>query len=73
MEGILLKALASLKSYRPKDEGEPSTSGGERNPTVDFGGRESPLGSNEFKTEPDALLFRKSKGATPKLNCMDSF
>ena len=36
VDGTLLEALASLKSYRPKYEDEPPTWGGGRNPIVDF-------------------------------------
>ena len=34
----MIEALASLRSYRPKDEDE-LPQGGDRNPTVDFHGR----------------------------------
>jgi len=70
VDGTLIEALASLKSYRPKDEEEPPTQGGGRNPTVDFRGEKRSRETHESKTDPDALLFKKSKGTTAKLSYM---
>jgi len=70
VDGTLIEALASLKSYRPKDEDEPPTQGGGRNPTVDFRGEKRSRDTHESRTDPDALLFRKSKGTTAKLSYM---
>ena len=41
VDGTLLEAWASLKSYRPRDEQEPPSSGGGRNAEVDFRGQRS--------------------------------
>lgn len=65
--GTLIEALASFRSYRPRDEEEPPTRGGGRNPTVDFRGGKRSRDIHEWKADPDALLFRKSKGTTTKL------
>ena len=66
VDGTLIEALASLKSYRPKDEdGLPG--GGGRNPDVDFHGEKRCRDTHESKTDKDALLFRKSKGTAAKL------
>ena len=70
VDGTLIEALASLKSYRPKDEDEPPTVGGGRNPTVDFRGDKRSRDTHESKTDPDALLYRKSKGTTAELSYM---
>lgn len=70
VDGTLIEALASLKSYRPKDEDEPPTRGGGRNPSVDFRGEKRCRATHESKTDPDALLFRKSSGTTAKLSYM---
>ena len=70
VDGTLIEALASLKSYRPKDEDEPPTRGGGRNPSVDFRGEKRRRQTHESKTDPDALLFSKSKGTTAKLSYM---
>jgi len=70
VDGTLIEALASLKSYRPKDEDEPPTQGGGRNPSVDFRGERRRRETHESKTDPDALLFRKSKGTAARLSYM---
>ena len=61
VDGTLIEALASLKSYRPKDEDGPPGGGG-RNPSVDFHGEKRSRDTHESKTDKDALLFKKSKG-----------
>ena len=66
VDGTLIEALASLKSYRPKDEDGPPGGGG-RNPTVDFHGEKRSRDTHESKTDKDAYLFKKSKGAESKL------
>jgi len=70
VDGTLIEALASLKSYRPKDKQEPPTQGGGRNPTVDFRGEKRSRETHESKTDPDAPLFRKSKGTAARLSYM---
>ena len=69
IDGTLIEALASHKSYRPKDEDGPPGGGG-RNPSVDFLGEKRSRDTHESKTDPDALLFKKSKGAASKLSYM---
>ena len=66
VDGMLIEALASLKSYRPKDEDGPPGGGG-RNPTVDFHVEKRSRDTHESKTDKDAYLFKKSKGAEAKL------
>lgn len=71
VDGTLLEALASHKSYRPKDESEPpGGGGGGRNPTVDFRGEKRSRDTHESKTDPAALLFKKSAGTAAKLSYM---
>ncbi len=70
VDGTLIEALASLKSYRPKDKGEPPAQGGGPNPSVDFRGEKRCRETHESKTDPDALLFRKSPGTTAKVSYM---
>ena len=69
VDGTLIEALASHKSYRPKDEHEPPDGGG-RNPTVNFRGEKRSRDTHESKTDPDALLFKKSRGTAAKLSYM---
>jgi len=67
VDGTLIEALASLKSYRSKDDNEPPEGGG-RNPSVDFHGEKRSRDTHESKTDKDALLFKKSKGVAAKLS-----
>lgn len=67
VDGTLIEALASLKSYRAKDE-DGSPRGGGRNPDVDFHGETRSRDTHESKTDQDALLFKKSKGTAAKLS-----
>ena len=69
VDGTLIESLASLKSYRPKEEGDPPDGGG-RNPSVDFHGEKRSRDTHESKTDKDALLFKKSKGTAAKLSYM---
>ncbi|BBP02944.1 DDE transposase [Sulfuriferula plumbiphila] len=67
VDGTLIRAWASNKSLVPRD-GEPPPSGGAKhNPEVDFKGQRRNNDTHVSKTDPDALLARKSKneGAYP--------
>jgi transposase len=67
VDGTLLDAWASLKSFQPKDKQDtpPDDPG---NPTVNFHGQERSNETHESKTDPDALLARKGKGKEAKLS-----
>ena len=68
MDGSLLEAWASLKSFRPKDK--PNAPGDvPSHPTADFHGEKRSNETHESKTDPDALLARKGKGKVAKLSC----
>src|SRR5450432_935625 len=66
VDGTLLEAWASQKSFQRKDGGEapPDDPG---NPTVDFHGERRSNATHESKTDPEALLARKSGGHEAKL------
>jgi len=68
VDGTLLEAWASLKSFQPKDkqDGPPPDDNG--NPTVDFHGQKRSNETHESKTDPDALLARKGKGKEARLS-----
>ena len=66
VDGTLLEAWASLKSFRPKDDQEPPAGGG-RNPEVDFHGARRKNETHASATDPEARLYTKSKGQTAKL------
>ena len=68
VDGTMLEALASLKSYRPKDEDDGPPGGGGRNPTVDFRGERRSRDTHDSKTDKDAYLYKKSKRTAAKLS-----
>jgi len=68
VDGTLIEAAASLKSFRPKDQpvsDEPPDDPG--NPTVNFHGQKRSNATHQSTTDPDARLFRKGKGKEAKL------
>jgi transposase len=68
VDGTLVQAWASLKSFKPKSGGEqpPSADGG-RNEDVDFRGAKLSNRTHASTTDPDAMLFRKGPGMEAKL------
>ena len=66
VDGTLVEAWASLKSFRPK-EGPPPPSSSGRNPKVDFQGERRTNATHASTTDPEARLFTKSSGQTAKL------
>jgi transposase len=67
VDGTLLEAWASVKSFQPKD-GPPKDGGGGRNAEVDFHGEKRTNETHASKTDPQAKLFRKGKGKEAKLS-----
>lgn len=66
VDGTLLEAWASMKSFRPKDgSGEPPATG--RNGESDFHGQNRSNETHESATDPDARLYRKGPGREAKL------
>lgn len=61
VDGTLLEACASMKSFRPKDRDDDDDSG------ENFHGQTRSNKTHESKTDPDSRLFRKSKGKESKL------
>src|SRR5215212_3479142 len=66
VDGTLLEAWASQKSFRPIDEPPGSKPSG-RNPEVDFRGEKRSNATHRSTTDPDARLLKKSKTTTAKL------
>lgn len=67
VDGTLIEAWASVKSFKPKD-GPPSTGGGGgKNDTVDFKGQKLTNDTHGSVTDPDARLYRKGKNKEAKL------
>ena len=70
VDGTLLEAWASLKSFRPRDEDPPlggGSEGGGRNREVDFRGERRRNETHRSTTDPEARLARKGKGKEARL------
>jgi transposase len=65
VDGTLLEAWASQKSFRPRDQDPPGTSGG--NPTVNFHGQRRTNATHQSTTDPDARLYKKARGREARL------
>ena len=66
VDGTLLKAWASMKSFRPKDgSGEPPSPG--RNGEADFRKTKRSNETHASTTDPDARLYRKGDGQESRL------
>jgi hypothetical protein len=70
VDGTLVEAWASLKSFKPKtgggDDGPPS--GGGRNEEVNFHGEKRSNQTHASTTDPDAKLYRKGGGMEARLS-----
>lgn len=60
VDGTLIRAWASHKSFVPKDGPPPPSSGSRSNPEVDFKGSKRSNDTHASTTDPDARLFAKS-------------
>lgn len=67
VDGTLLEAWASQKSFRPKDEDPTSSGGVGRNVEADFRGQKRSNETHASTTDPDARLARK-KGKEARLS-----
>jgi len=68
VDGTLIEAWASQKSFQKKDKGDSGTTGdGGGNVAVDFHGEKRTNETHESKTDPDARLYKKGKGKEAKL------
>ena len=66
VDGTLVAAWASLKSFRPRDDRDEPPGGG-RNASRDFHGERRRNDTHASTTDPDARLFRKGHGKEAKL------
>lgn len=67
VDGTLIEAWASVKSFKAKDGSGKPPEGGGRNATVDFKGEERKNDTHASTTDPEARLFKKSKGDKSRL------
>jgi hypothetical protein len=68
VDGTLLEACASLKSFQKKGGGEQTPPDDPGNATVDFHGEKRSNQTHESTTDPDALLAKKGAGKEAKLS-----
>jgi len=73
VDGTLIDAWASMKSFRPKDAGgaggSPAGGGGGRNAERDFRGQKRSNETHASTTDPDARLYRKGDGQSSRRLC----
>ena len=73
VDGTLIEAAASLKSFRRKDEPPPSGGAAGHNPSnrwVNFHGEKRSNTTHQSRTDPDARLAKKGRGKEAKLSYM---
>lgn len=67
VDGTLLEAWASLKSFRPKEDDRTPPPDDPGNPTVNFHGDTRRNDTHQSTTDPEARLARKGQGKEAKL------
>jgi IS5 family transposase len=69
VDGTLIEAWASMKSFRPKEppDGDDRGASGGRNAPADFKGETRSNETHRSTTDPDARLYRKGPGMEAKL------
>jgi transposase len=70
VDGTLVEAWAGQKSFQRKDGQTPPPADGGSNPTRNFHGEERRNDTHRSTTDPDARLFKKSRGSESKLSFM---
>jgi transposase len=71
VDGTLIEAAASLKSFRPKDKPPSATPPDDPgNPTVNFHGERRSNATHQSTTDPEARLAKKGKGKEAHLAFM---
>lgn len=67
VDGTLVKAWASMKSFRSQDDSGSSSPAGDRNAEVNFRGEKRTNDTHQSATDPDARLYRKGRGQESRL------
>jgi len=68
VDGTLIEAWASHKSFKRKDGSDQQPPDDPGNPTVDFHGERRSNATHQSTTDPDARLARKGRGKEAKLS-----
>lgn len=67
VDGTLIEAWASMKSFVAKDGSSKPPEDGGHNPTVDFKGEKRSNDTHASSTDPDARLYKKAEGEKARL------
>ena len=69
VDGTLIEAWASMKSFKPRDGSgdEPPAEGSGRNTEAEFHGEKRSNDTHASTTDPDARLYRRGRGKEAKL------
>ncbi len=67
VDGTLIQAWASQKSFRPKDEKDDDNNKGGRNAECDFHGEKRSNKTHESRTDPESRNYKKSKNSEARL------
>jgi transposase len=67
VDGTLIEAWASMKSFKPRDRADDPPADGGRNAEADFHGKKRSNATHASTTDPDARLYRKGPGKEAKL------
>jgi transposase len=67
VDGTLIEAWASLKSFKPRDAGPGGPPDDPGNPSVDFHGERRQNATHQSTTDPEAKLAKKGAGREAKL------
>ena len=67
VDGTLIEAAASIKSFRRRDEEQQPPDDDPGNPSVDFRGERRRNETHQSNTDPEARLMRKGKGKEARL------
>jgi len=74
VDGSIVEAWASLKSFRPKegkDDDRPRSDDDPGNPTIDFHGEKRSNDTHASTTDPESRLYRKGPGQQAKMAYME--
>jgi transposase len=67
VDGTLVEAWASLKSFKPKEAGPGGPPDDPGNPTIDFHGERRSNATHQSTTDREARLYKKSRGSEAQL------
>jgi hypothetical protein len=65
VDGTLLEAWASVKSFQRRHRKNPSSSDDPGNPVLNFHGEKRSNRTHESKTDPDAKIARRARARRP--------